>query len=134
MEEAEISVTSPDHNTTDNSVDTITSTLSTLCEESRTIRKNICSVLKKTCFSDVDSSMIIGRGSTKISKQYLATNLINLVRLAGKVDPTGNSNVPILSQSMSFATQHDSDNVQKSEDYMEAMEARLERHDANLRS
>ena len=88
----QLEVDSPTHHSISDSNNDICSRISTLCEEARTIRHNICSVLGKISFSEVSSSLMIGKGSANINKQYLADSVISLASLAEKVDPTGHNN------------------------------------------
>ena len=64
--------------------------ISKICEESVKIRNRMTSALGKTSFDEVITSQLIGKGSTKISKEFLADSVITLNRLIESITPVAN--------------------------------------------
>lgn len=58
----------------------LTTHIKSLCESSCKIRNNICSLLSKPNFNDIVTSDMCGQGKTKVTKQYLAENIIHLTK------------------------------------------------------
>ena len=105
---------------------TLKSNLSKLCSLTIEVRKFICSALGKTGLSQVTPSQIIGRGSTKVSKEYLADNLIKIAKLAETIEPIVNADSP----SVNFVRTSESvSNVHNFEEYLTSLQARLEYYD-----
>ena len=72
------------------------SLLRALCKKSQEIKFSITSALSKTSFSDVSSTQISGKGNCKVTKEFLAENLLSLIKMVDTVDPIINSEPPIL--------------------------------------
>ena len=60
---------------------TLCTVLWKLCNEVSQIKTDICTALSKTSIKDVTVCLMHGKGSNKVSKEFLATNLLALVTL-----------------------------------------------------
>lgn len=66
----------------------ISTLIKTLCISSCEIRKYMCSMLSKTDFIDIDVADICGTGKNKVTKQYLAENVIILTNSIESINKT----------------------------------------------
>ena len=128
-----INVTSQSVNQTSEQDDTLKTILSTFCSVSLKIRTNISSALGKTSFSEVESSQMIGKGSTKVSKEYLADSVINLTRIAESLDPIINAN-SFISCSNDIPQPGICIDVDDFKNYVDGMQTKLECYDAIMKS
>ena len=68
--------------------------LTDLLNRSRSIRETI-TLSMKLSFNELTASDLSGKGSTKITKDFLAGSILSLVRLADIVEATPNTDIPI---------------------------------------
>ena len=123
IDDGEMDVTSVTSISSDsNPAVTLKSNLSKLCSLTLEVRNFICSALGKTGFSEVDYSQISGKGSTKVTKEYLADNLIKISRLAETIEPIVNADPPSVNISPPSEYTPHSRNF---EEYLSGIQARL---------
>ena len=67
-----------------------------LCEIGNSVRSDICSAFGKTCIKSVQSKDMIGKGNTKISKEYLAEKILTFVNLTTNLNHIVDGNPPVL--------------------------------------
>ena len=75
---------------------TLTTILGGLCNKAKVVKSTICSALAKTSFSDVTTAQLVGKGNNKVTKEYLADNLITIVKLIECIAPIVNADPPTL--------------------------------------
>ena len=72
---------------TDDSTSTsLSSLIKSLCEESKTIRNHLCSVLSKSKFENIVVTDMCGSGNNKVRKDYLSKNIIDLLQQIEKIN------------------------------------------------
>ena len=77
-----------------------------LCEIGNSVRSDICSAFGKTCITSVQPKDMIGKGNTKISKEYLAEKILTFVNLTTNLNHIVDGNSPVLDiKSHRIATQ-----------------------------
>lgn len=104
------------------------------CSISLSIRDNICTSLGKTSFSEVTADHLFGKGTTKITKEYLAKNIIILTRLAESLDPIMNANPIITCGKDTPQTSAGGVDVGDFKDYLDNMQSKLDSYDAVMRT
>ena len=67
-----------------------------LCEVGNAVRSDICSAFGKTCIKSVQPKDMIGKGNTKISKEYLAEKILTFVNLTTNLNHIVDRNPPAL--------------------------------------
>ena len=75
---------------------TFKSLLKGLCNKGKQIKTEVCSAFSKTNVGDIQAKDMCGKGNTKISKEYLADNILTLVSLVDMIDPIVNGYPPQL--------------------------------------
>ena len=65
----------------------MTSLVKELCMKGNTIKSDICSVLSKTSLKDVQSKDMTGKGNIKIIKDFLAENILALLKYTTALNP-----------------------------------------------
>ena len=81
----------------DEAANTLTTIVGGLCNKTTALKAEICSTLAKTSFTDVAVTDMHGRGNTKFSKEYLASNLITLIELIDCINPIVKADPPVVS-------------------------------------
>ena len=71
------------------------STLQAIQDKTINIKNIITSALGVTSFSGVESDHIIGRGSTKVTKKFLADSLISLIKVVDEIEPISNVSLDV---------------------------------------
>ena len=118
----------------DETDDSLKSILTTFCSTSLKIRNTITYGLGKTSFSEVAANQMIGKGSTKISKEYLADSVITLTRLAETLDPIVNANPVITCGNDSQKSCVNGVEIEEFQKYVDSMQSKLESYDTILKS
>ena len=95
--------------------------LTDLLNRSRSIRETI-TLSMKLSFNELTASDLSGKGSTKITKDFLAGSILSLVRLADIVEATPNTDIPINCSSDTGS------NVTEFNEYLSAMQTRLDNY------
>ena len=67
-----------------------------LCNIGNSVKSDICSAFAKTCITSVQPKDMIGKGNTKISKEYLAEKILTFVNLTTNLNCIVNRNPPVL--------------------------------------
>jgi hypothetical protein len=62
--------------------------LTALCDHTTHLTTEICGRLGETGLSAVNPAQLIGKGNTKFPKEYLATSLLTLLKIADHIAPT----------------------------------------------
>ena len=65
----------------------LTSLVKELCNKSNTIKSDICSALSKTSLKDVQLREMTGKGNIKISKDFIAENILALLKYTTALNP-----------------------------------------------
>ena len=65
----------------------LTSLVKRLCKKGKTIKSDICSALSKTIITDVQPKDMTGKGNIKISKDFLAENILGLLKYTTALYP-----------------------------------------------
>ena len=65
----------------------LTSLVKRLCKKGSTIKSDICSALSKTSITDVQRKDMTGKGNIKISKDFLAENILELLKYTTALYP-----------------------------------------------
>ena len=65
----------------------LTSLVKELCNKGNTIKSDICSALSKTSLKDVQPKDMTGKGNMKISKDFLAENILALLKYTTALNP-----------------------------------------------
>ena len=65
----------------------LTSLVKELCNKGNTIKSDICSALSKTSLKDVQPKEMTGKGNIKISKDFLAENILALLKYTTALNP-----------------------------------------------
>ena len=113
------------------SLKTFTENLKILCKTASEIQYMITSGLSKTSFEGVDASQMVGKGSQKVSKEYLADTVIKLVRLIEPINSVVNSDVQNFLASSPPETKTNEVNELKT--YLHSMQTRLDDYDENMK-
>ena len=120
------------HNSDQN--DSLKSILTSFCTSSLQIRTTICSGLNKTSFSEVSADQMIGKGNTKLSKEYLANCVITLARLAETLDPIVYANSVITCGKEIPNSCVNGVEIEEFKQYVDNMQSKLENYDTILQS
>ena len=67
-----------------------------LCKIGNSVKSDLCSAFGKTCIKKVQPKDMIGKGNNRISKEYLAENILSFVKLTTDLDQFVNRNPPML--------------------------------------
>ena len=115
--------------------DTLKNCVTKFCSISHSIRDNICSALGKTSFSEVSADHMFGKGTTKVTKEFLAKNIITLTRIAESLDPIVDAN-PVISCSKDIPSSSEGSaaNMDEFKSYLDSMHDKLENYDSLLKS
>ena len=81
------STSSPAPKSTIAAIQRLTSLVKRLCKKGNTIKSDICSALSKTSITDVQPKDMTGKGNIKISKDFLAENIFELLKYATALYP-----------------------------------------------
>ena len=97
--------------TTDADIDVISTTpittlIKTLCDESKTIRSDLCKMLSKSKFDEIVVTDMYGSGNNKVRKDYLSKKLLELLKSIEDIDESSNPvfNCDKLSDTLNNAT------------------------------
>ena len=108
--------------------------LNTLCNHSNTIRNHVTLSLSKTGFEDIDPSKLSGKGSTKVTKEYLAGSLIEFIKIVDGIDSIVNSQKleePIDIDNLNYSTKRDKNDFEK---YLTDVQVRLDSYCSTMES
>ena len=108
---------------------TLMSHLKGLCSKAVQIKADICSSLAKTSFRDVIVKDMIGQGNAKVKKEFLADNVIALVRLVDLIDPFVNGEVSALLEADQLPKTNNNH-----EQYVNLIQNRLDGFDKTIKS
>ena len=75
---------------TTSSTASLTTLMKSLCDEASVVSNNMCSMLSKSEFNSIIVSDICGKGKTKVPKEFLAQNLINVLKLTNSINESIN--------------------------------------------
>ena len=67
-----------------------------LCNIGNSVKSDICPAFGKTCITNVQPKDMIGKGNTRISKEYLAEKILTFVNLTTNLNCIVNRNPPVL--------------------------------------
>ena len=81
------STSSPAPKSTIAAIQRLTSLVKRLCKKGNTIKSDICSALSKTSITDVQPKDMTGKGNIKISKDFLAENILELLKYTTALYP-----------------------------------------------
>ena len=102
-----------------------------LCEIGNSVRSDICSAFGKTCIKSVQPKDMIGKGNTKISKEYLAEKILTFVNLTTNLNHIVDGNPPVLDiESHRIATQETAVIKQ----FVNSFEEKLQKYNSEIES
>lgn len=113
---------------------TLKAGITTFCSVSLKIRDTINSALGKTSFSEVTASQMIGKGSIKVTKEFLAESVITLTRLAESLDPIVNANPIITCREDVPQSSMGGVDVDDLKSYLENVQTKLDSYDAIMQT